>query len=123
MNYEEKYKKALEKAKALYGSSEPMSGCSVILETIFPELKESEDEKIRKEIIDYIKTGTYHKSWIAWLEKQGGQEKDILEDAILDGNEDGLIVETIRYKKEKQSEQKSLDDVAKEITKKTKRYV
>ena len=39
-------------------------------------------------------------------EKQGEQEKDILEDAILDGNEDGLIAETIRYKNEKQSKQK-----------------
>ena len=40
------------------------------LETIFPELKESEEERIRKEIIEYIKTGTYHKDWLAWLEKQ-----------------------------------------------------
>ena len=45
------------------------------------------------------------------LEKQGEQEKDILEDAILDGyildgNEDGLIAETIRYKNEKRGGQK-----------------
>ena len=39
------YDKALEKAKALYSSAEPMSGCSVILETIFPELKESEKKR------------------------------------------------------------------------------
>lgn len=42
----------------------------------------------------------------AEIEKQGEQEKDILEDAILDGNEDGLIAETIKYKKEKQGEKK-----------------
>ncbi len=42
-----------------------------VAEKYFPELAESEDEKIRKAIIDYIKTGTYHKSWIDWLERQG----------------------------------------------------
>ena len=41
------------------------------IDIIFPELKESKDERIRKEIIKYIKTGTYHKDWLAWLEKQG----------------------------------------------------
>lgn len=35
----------------------------------------------------------------SWLEKQG--EKDILEDVILDGNEDGLIAATIEYSKKK----------------------
>lgn len=52
------------------------------LEQIFPELKESEDEKIRKELLEhcknqaklYIQTGNkcpQIQSWIAWLEKQG----------------------------------------------------
>jgi hypothetical protein len=40
---------------------------------------------------------------IEQLEKQG-EQKDILEDAILDSNEDGLIAETISYNKEKQGE-------------------
>ena len=44
----------------------PNCGISVYNE----ELKEPHDERIRKEIIEYIKTGTYHKDWIAWLEKQ-----------------------------------------------------
>ena len=39
-----------------------------------PELAESEDERVRKEILDYIKTGTYQKKWIEWLEKQGDQK-------------------------------------------------
>lgn len=43
MNYEEKYKKALENAKA----GKP-------IDEIFPELRESEDEKIRKFLIDYF---------------------------------------------------------------------
>lgn len=52
------------------------------LEDIFPELKESEDERIRKEIIDSIKelrligTPSYREKAIAWLEKQGGQKSD-----------------------------------------------
>lgn len=46
-----------------------------------------------------------------WLEKQKQQEKDILEDAILDGNEDGLIAETIRYKNEKQEMSYTKKDV------------
>lgn len=52
-------------------------------EEIFPELKESEDERIRKSLIGHLKEcrnntrsevmlGEYAK-WIAWLEKQGEQ--------------------------------------------------
>ena len=89
-NYEKKYKEVLEKAKALYKASEPMSGCNVIIETLFPELAESEDEKIRKEIINYFKCQTRdepsrkdtHNKWISWLERQEGCEvikKDWLE--------------------------------------------
>lgn len=40
-----RYDEILEKANALYKTAEPMSGCNVILETLFPELKESEDEQ------------------------------------------------------------------------------
>ena len=82
MTIEEKanaYDKAIGKAAALYKASEPMSGCNVILETLFPELKESEDEKVRKLITlcleecvhsDVIRD--YEKDeCIAWLEKQG----------------------------------------------------
>lgn len=36
-----------------------------------PELKESEDERIRKEILDYIDKATGCKEWVSWLEKQG----------------------------------------------------
>lgn len=50
------------------------------IEQIFPELKESEDEKIRKELLTFFKesihgghilTNKEYDSWIAWLEKQG----------------------------------------------------
>lgn len=77
------YDEAIKKAKSLYKASEPMSGCSVILETLFPELAESEDEKIRKEIIDFLKLPhpqfvgkRDHEKWIDWLEKQSEQKSD-----------------------------------------------
>lgn len=59
-------------------------GCSRIkVVDVFPELKESEDERIRKEILDYIIKGSEScydiqqygrekfEKWIAWLKKQG----------------------------------------------------
>jgi hypothetical protein len=45
MDYEKKYNEALELAKSYYGQ-----GCNEFLDTIFTELRESEDERIRKEI-------------------------------------------------------------------------
>ena len=48
------------------------------VQDFFPELKESEDDKIRKEIIDFLKLPhpqfvgkRDHEKWIAWIEKQG----------------------------------------------------
>ena len=72
----QRYDEALEKAKRLYEKG-------TITESlchIFPELKESEDEKIRKELIDIFKGKTSYtseedaKRYIAWLEKQGEQK-------------------------------------------------
>ena len=46
----------------------------------FPELKESEDERIRNQIINFIEEYgnpihcEWQKDWIAWLEKQGEQK-------------------------------------------------
>lgn len=71
-----RYDEALEIAKKNYMSAQDLCKDSKIgilnvfkntLERIFPELKESEDEEIRKEIDDY-------NQWIAWLEKQGEQK-------------------------------------------------
>jgi len=75
MNYEEFNKGCFEEAKRLYKTAN--ADQRYVLEKLFPELVESEDEKIRKEIIDFIydKTNTYElreksNSWLAWLEKQ-----------------------------------------------------
>lgn len=88
MTQEEKakaYDEVIKKAESLYKAAEPMSGCNVILETLFPELAESEDERIRKFLIKTFKTYQNPKThlnpnnWegmkistiLAWLEKQG----------------------------------------------------
>jgi hypothetical protein len=86
MDYEVLYKDALERAEEIikyYKEHNRGDEASIEdLETIFPELAESEDEKIRKGIIKYLyfikdKDGSYMPNnipfddMIAWLEKQG----------------------------------------------------
>ena len=74
----QRYDEGLERAKKLQktcDSTAVIGWC----EYIFPELKESKDERIKREIIEYIKTGTYHKDWLAWLEKQGEQKPPIID--------------------------------------------
>lgn len=78
MDYEKLYKDALERAKNVLNrkATDRELGTN-IPEYIFPVLKESNDEKIRKEIISALKfaniKGIYNKH-IAWLEKQGEQK-------------------------------------------------
>lgn len=76
-NYEERYKEALERAKeCLQDGTITTIARDYILE-IFPEFQESKDERIRKEIIDFLGLPhpqfvgkRDHEKWIAWLEKQ-----------------------------------------------------
>ena len=106
---------AIKIVKDLYDKSLFLKKDKEAVRTLIPEVEESEDEKIRQWLIGYFNqyiidgmpqvfgNGLNVKDVIAWLEKQG---KDTLEDTIFDSNEDGLIAETIRYKNEKQDEQK-----------------
>ena len=81
MNYEEKYKAGLETIQEILDSgsdSIKLSRLKLRLQSVFPELKESEDERIRKEILEYFRQfdsgelrGVDISDWIAWLEKQG----------------------------------------------------
>ena len=83
MNIEEKakaYDEALERARALRNEAiekEYVVDYIKDYETIFPELRESDDERIRKEIISALKFandgGVYDKH-IAYLEKQKEQK-------------------------------------------------
>lgn len=73
--------KAKRYDKAFIKSSEFLTLCEKcgakdtveFIEDIFPELKmdkESNDERIRKEILDYVNKATGCQRWVAWLEKQ-----------------------------------------------------
>ena len=77
MDYIQKYNAALEKANIAHKDED--RHLKATLERIFPELKEFEDEKLRKSLIKHFRG--YHQSAyfdgfsseevIAWLEKQG----------------------------------------------------
>lgn len=80
MDYEKKYKDALERARKSHDKANDLIKKEWI-ETIFPELKENEGEKIRKQILSFLKEfecdhyrNLDFSSWIAWLEKQGEQK-------------------------------------------------
>ena len=85
MDYEKLYKEVLERLRTLVNSAKKKGHIIVRTEDIedtFPELKENEDERIRRELIDAIQglydydelplslTTKRKDEWIAWLEKQ-----------------------------------------------------
>ena len=85
-NYKEKYEAALERAKDNYNAADSaninVNSFKNTLISLFPELAESEDEKIRKALIFHFqddgclcnKAGNIPNTDIlAWLEKQGEQ--------------------------------------------------
>ena len=85
-NYEKKYKESLERMKSWVRGEHPecFSEAQKAAEFIFPELKESEDEKNEKVRIDLIKAfntigklkwgGLNVQDVLTWLEKQGEPE-------------------------------------------------
>ena len=113
------YDIALDKIKRLLGTG---SNCSrEELEYVFPELKESEDDKVEKAIFGVVYDsdnelwGGYDVSKsdvLAWLEKQGEKDEEI---SVLKDQIESLhaaikaIKETHRIELEKQGEQKPAD--------------
>ena len=100
MDYEKKYKEALERAKKLY----EQGTITETLSYIFPELKESEDERIRKALLELVHDTTgdelcvdynvHKEDALAWLEKQEGCEhirKDWLEHIKQSWYKEGFI--------------------------------
>ena len=83
MDYEKKYNEALEKARQLcaYPTTKPFISD---LQDLFPELAESEDEMVRRSLLDWLVKKRNNITipfslgdadrWIAWLEKQGEQK-------------------------------------------------
>ena len=75
-----RYDEAIKRAKGVIEQNPLMEYLKKGIEYILPELKESEDEKIRKRIIhalhgDVLDMEETNKA-IAWLEKQGEQKQD-----------------------------------------------
>ena len=125
----QRYDEAIETTRKWYDAN-TNEGYRGIFEEIFPELKESEDERIRKAIHiyldwldgrkDYAPKGEYTiKDMIAWIEKQGKHQK--FRDSIQVGdkvtrNKDGVLVNLSQIKRvakpaEEQGEQKPADKV------------
>jgi len=90
MNYEKKYKEALERVRRLHDrmlvlSSTDALVASAELEFIFPELKESEGERIRKELKEAFEAYDIESKWngipirsiFTWLEKSAKSERVI----------------------------------------------
>ena len=81
MDYEKTYREALERAKLAIKECGNNKGRISMIESSFPELRESEDERIRKDIMVLVKDWwdrvnkdniSTKEQMIAWLEKQGG---------------------------------------------------
>lgn len=115
MNYEEKYKEALERAKKLHDSYNLMHISVDEIEQIFPELAESEDERIINQLITLVNSAgevllipTNKEELITWLEKQKEQkpDDDVLHKTYQEGFNDGLNYRLegtgVRYVKEEQ---------------------
>lgn len=118
--YEKKYKEALE--RAIVAHKDEDRHLKATLERIFPELAESEDEKIIKRLITDFGTigkkewgGLEVKDILAWLEKQGEhanfRNKIQVGDKVT-RNEAGVLVNLsqlnrVAKKNERQGEQKA----------------
>lgn len=75
MDYEEKYNKALEAARKVYQSLTEINDQAGMEDMvhIFPELHESEDERIRRKILELVSISGNGNDWEeinTWLEKQ-----------------------------------------------------
>lgn len=79
MNYEEKYKQALENFKKIKSANSDNKKLVNFIECEYPELRESEDERIRYSLMSFLNSLSEtevpsqeeFKKWWMWLEKQG----------------------------------------------------
>jgi len=98
MNYEKAYKEAPERAKSKIENDKGHVLYEDDIVAIFPELAESEGERISREITEFLgdfNNGEYEipnentiDSWLSWLEKQGKDKPSWSE-------EDEKIIETM----------------------------
>ena len=85
-----------------------------------PELQESEDERIRKDILEFIKHEGQHidkykwHKWIAWLEKQGDKDKFIEKElGCIKGYRENAIkrLEELEKQGKQKSEEEEVDNL------------
>ena len=112
MDYEKKYKALVEAVKTLKEANPSDEGIQNWVNDNVPELKESDDERVRKAMIDFFKHerkegiavlhyGVNIERMISWLEKQGEQKPDKVEpkfkigDSIKTTNEEPLTITEI----------------------------
>ena len=85
MDYKKAYEDAIERANGIYNENPSSSTAKFVCGQNFPEIKDSEDKRIRKEIIDYLSNELHNvkqltprtnefKDWIAYLERQQEQQ-------------------------------------------------
>lgn len=127
MDYEKAYKAVLKTATQWI-----KDGCTdkerICLESVFPELRESEDERIRKEIIEFIQWSEdrgmtrhdFHQAkrpseWIAYLEKQKEPIDPFDTKLFQDGVKEGRRLEREDMEKEQKplsTEETELNSIA-----------
>jgi hypothetical protein len=117
-DYEKLYKEALDRARALNEGRTTGAFGETVCEFIFPELKKSEDEKIKNEIkavlantdlSQFVLNYTFH-DMVEWLNKQGEyanfRNKIQIDDEVT-RNKDGALVNLSQLKRTaKKDEQK-----------------
>ena len=113
MDYKKRYEVALERAKYYHSKNYMLINSAI--EDIFPELAESEDERIRKELIEFLKLphsrfvgNREHEKWIAWLERQG-EKKDTRKREINDAYLQGIC--DAKHEIEKQGKKLNANEV------------
>lgn len=118
MDYEKKYNEALNRARKEYKTHESFNGFRVMLLNIFPELEESEDEKIRKKLLKMLNDmerdesilddyGLDKLKTITWLEKQNSNVDNAIKE-YWKGYREGKQEVLDKYNElEKQGDQKS----------------
>lgn len=147
MDYEKKYKEALERARNLHKDAIDMGENirAKQCEIIFPEIKESEDEMIRKELITHCRNtrcvteegAERIAKWISWLEKQGESSgqihywteeeiEPIISDYLRGAEHYGGMIGRLRCLKpkslEKQSKASKVEEAMKEVEAKAKAF-
>jgi len=115
----ELYDKALERAKNTIEVNQAVPDIVECIESLFPELKESKDEKIRKELLavinDLVLPDDQQSRFINWIEKQGEhanfRNKIQIGDKVT-RNEAGVLVNLSQLKRvaKKQGEQETFCD-------------